>query len=81
MLVNEQGLRFEDVEYAATDEDGDAVTQVAENVRACTSSTGGQLEFVQVFTDHSVNGYAICKTEALLRGAGCPGDQFNHSAL
>ena len=39
------------------------VTQVAENVRGVYVLYGGQLEFVQVFTDHSVNGYAICKTE------------------
>ena len=44
-------------------EDGNTVTQVAENVRGVYVLYGGQLEFVQVFTDHSVNGYAICKTE------------------
>lgn len=63
VLVNERALRFEDVEYTTTDEDGNTVTQVAENVRGVYVLYGGQLEFVQVFTDHSVNGYAICKTE------------------
>ena len=63
VLVNERALRFEDVEYTTTDEDGNPVTQVAENVRGVYVLYGGQLEFVQVFTDHSVNGYAICKTE------------------
>ena len=63
VLVNERALRFEDVEYTTTDEDGNTVTQVQKNVRGVYILYGGQLEFVQVFTDHSVNGYAICKTE------------------
>ena len=63
VLVNEKALRFEDVEYTTTDEDGNTVTQVQENVRGVYVLYGGQLEFVQVFTDHSVNGYAICRTE------------------
>ncbi len=33
VLVNQAALRFEDVEYTTTDEDGNTVTQVAENVR------------------------------------------------
>ena len=63
VLVNERALRFEDVEYTTTDENGNTVTQVQENVRGVYVLYGGQLEFVQVFTDHSVNGYAICKTD------------------
>ncbi len=63
VLVNERALRFEDVEYTTTDENGNTVTEVQKNVRGVYILYGGQLEFVQVFTDHSVNGYAICKTE------------------
>lgn len=63
VLVNEKALRFEDVEYTTADEEGNAITKVQENVRGVYVLYGGQLEFVQVFTDHSVNGYAICKTE------------------
>jgi hypothetical protein len=63
VLVNERALRFEDVEYTTTDEDGNTVTEVKENVRGVYVLFGGQLEFVQVFTDHSINGYAICKTQ------------------
>ncbi|CCX37435.1 hlyD family secretion protein [Clostridium sp. CAG:1013] len=63
VLVNERALRFEDVEYTTTDEDGNTVTKVQENVRGVYVLFGGQLEFVQVFTEHSINGYAICKTE------------------
>lgn len=63
VLVNENALRFVDVEYTTTDENGNTVTRVQENVRGVYVLYGGQLEFVQVFTDHTVNGYAICKTE------------------
>lgn len=63
VLVNERALRFVDVEYNTTDENGNTVTKVQKNVRGVYVLYGGQLEFVQVFTDHTVNGYAICKTE------------------
>ncbi|MFR3237419.1 MAG: HlyD family efflux transporter periplasmic adaptor subunit [Acutalibacter sp.] len=63
VLVNEQAIHFEDVEYTTTDEDGNTVTNVQENVKGVYVLYGGKLQFVQVFSDHSVNGYAICKTE------------------
>ena len=63
VLVNEKALRFADVEYTVTDEGGNTTTQVQENVKGVYVLYGGQLEFVQVFTERSVNGYAICKTE------------------
>ncbi len=63
VLVNERAIRFADVEYTTTDENGNTVTQTAENVRGVYIFYGGQLEFVQIFSEHSVNGYAICKTE------------------
>ena len=63
VLVNERAIRFADVEYTTTDENGNTVTQTAENVRGVYILYGGQLEFVQIFSEHSVNGYAICKTE------------------
>lgn len=62
VLVNERAIRFADVEYATTDEAGNTVTQVQENVKGVYVLYGGQLEFVQVFTDQTVNGYAICRT-------------------
>ena len=37
--------------------------KVQENVKGVYVLYGGKLQFVQVFSDHSVNGYAICKTE------------------
>ncbi len=63
VLVNEQAIHFEDVEYTTTDEDGNTVTKVQENVKGVYVLYGGKLQFVQVFSEHSVNGYAICKTE------------------
>lgn len=63
VLVNERAIRFADVEYTTTDEDGNTVTQVQENVKGVYMLYGGQLEFVQVFTDQTVNGYAICRTD------------------
>lgn len=63
VLVNEKAIRFADVEYTTTDEAGNRVTQVQENVKGVYVLYGGQLEFVQVFTDQTVNGYAICRTD------------------
>lgn len=63
VLVNERAIRFADVEYTTTDEAGNTVTQVQENVKGVYVLYGGQLEFVQVFTDQTVNGYAICRTD------------------
>lgn len=63
VLVSERALRFSDVTYTEYDEEGNPVEKVAENVKGVYVQNGRQLEFVQVFTDKTVNGYAICKTE------------------
>ena len=63
VLVNERALRFCDVEYTEVDETGNSVTKVRENVKGVYVVFGGQLKFVQVFTEKDVNGYAVCKTE------------------
>lgn len=64
VLVNEKALRFCDVPYTKTDEDGNVIEEgVHENVKGVYVQKGRQLEFVQVFTEKTVNGYAICKTE------------------
>ncbi len=63
VLVRESALRFRDIAYTETDENGNEVEKVAENVRGVYVLNGRQLEFVQVFTERTVNGYAICKTE------------------
>lgn len=63
VLVNEKALRFQNIEYHETDENGNTVTKVKENVKGVYVVYGGQLEFVQVFTEKDVNGYAVCKLE------------------
>lgn len=63
VLVNEKALHFRDVEYTETDENGNSVTKVKENVKGVYVVFGGQLKFVQVFTEKDVNGYAVCKTD------------------
>ncbi len=63
VLVSEKALRFEDVEYTTVDEDGNAVTQVKENVKGVYVQYAGRLHFVQVFTEKDINGYAVCRTE------------------
>lgn len=63
VLVNEKALRFLDIEYEETDGSGNAVKKVKENVKGVYVVYGGQLEFVQVFSEKDVNGYAVCKLE------------------
>lgn len=63
VLVNEKAIRFSDVPYTETDEDGNVTEKVQKNVKGVYIKYGGRLEFVQIFSDKTVNGYAICKTE------------------
>lgn len=71
VLVNEKALRFVDIERPVTDEegnelydtDGSPITETVKNVKGVYVQNGRQLDFVQVFTEKSVNGYVICKTE------------------
>ncbi len=63
VLVSEKALRFQDIEYTGTDEAGEEVTTVIPNVKGVYVQNGRQLDFVQVFTEKTINGYAVCKTE------------------
>ncbi len=63
VLVNEKALRFCDVPYTEYDEEGNPTEKVQKNVKGVYVQNGRQLEFVQIFTEKTVNGYAICKTE------------------
>ena len=63
VLVSERALRFSDVTYTVYDEEGNGTELVRKNVKGVYIQNGRQLEFVQIFTDKTVNGYAICKTE------------------
>lgn len=63
VLVNESAIRFEDVTYYEEDEDGNTLTRMQPNVKGVYIKNGRQLKFVQIFSEKTVNGYAICKTE------------------
>lgn len=63
VLVSEKALRFCDIEYTEYDEEGNGTPKIAKNVKGVYVQNGRQLDFVQVFTEKTVNGYAICKTE------------------
>lgn len=63
VLVSEKALRFCNVTYTEYDEEDNPVEKVKENVKGVYVQNGRQLEFVQIFTEKTVNGYAICKTE------------------
>ena len=63
ILVSERALRFVDWESTVTDENGNVSTTVTENVKGVYVKEGNRLEFVQVFTDATVNGMAVCRTE------------------
>lgn len=63
VLVNEKAIRFQDVTYSEEDENGNTVTKMQPNVKGVYIKNGRQLEFVQIFTEETVNGYAICATE------------------
>ncbi len=63
VLVNEKAIRFADVTVYDEDAQGNETSRVEENVKGVYVQRGQSLQFVQVFTEKTVNGYAICKTE------------------
>ena len=46
-----------------TDADGNETTKLHKNVRGVYRVNGAALEFVQIFSDATVNGYVICRTD------------------
>lgn len=62
VLVNERAITFEDVPQTITDEDGTTHEVVHKKVRGVYIKDGSVIRFVQIFTDKTINGYAICKT-------------------
>ena len=56
-------IYFEDVIERVEDENGEVTEIVHENVKGVFIKYGSRVNFVQVFSDITVNGYAICKTE------------------
>lgn len=63
VLVNEKAIRFADVTVYDEDDNGNETSRVEKNVKGVYVRRGESLQFVQVFTEKTVNGYAICKTE------------------
>ena len=63
VLVNERSIYFEDVIETVTDENGETREIVHENVKGVFVKYGSRINFVQIFSDITVNGYAICKTQ------------------
>lgn len=64
VVVNEKAITFEDVTETITRDDGTKEEIVHKNVRGVYVKDGKIIHFVQVVTDKTINGYAICKTEA-----------------
>lgn len=63
VLVNEKAIHFEKVTTTQTDENGNKSEKTYNNVKGVFIRSGGKIRFVQVFSDITINGYAICKTE------------------
>ncbi len=61
VLVNEKAIYFEDVVEDVENEDGTITQVVHENVKGVFIKYGQTVEFVQVFSDITINGYAVCK--------------------
>ncbi len=61
VLVRESAIYFEDVIEEVTDENGNVQELVHENVKGVFIKYGERIEFVQIFSDITVNGYAVCK--------------------
>lgn len=63
LLVRQESIRFEDIEEVIENEDGTTTTVVHKNVKGVYVLSADRLEFVQIFTVVSANGYAVCKVE------------------
>ena len=63
VLVDERAIYFEDVTTTEYDEDGNPHDVLHKNVKGVYIKSGGKIRFVQVFSDVTINGYAICKTQ------------------
>ncbi len=63
VLVNQKSIRFETVTKTETDENGVKKETTYENVKGVYVKYGTRINFVQIFSDITINGYAICKTE------------------
>lgn len=63
VLVNEKSIHFEDITTTETDQNGKEKEVVHKNVKGVYVKSAGKLEFVQIFSDATINGYAVCKLD------------------
>ena len=63
VMVRQDAIRFEDVTEVVENEDGTTREVLHENVKGVYVLVGSRLEFVQIFSEVSANGYVVCKTE------------------
>ena len=61
VLVKESAIHFCDIVVQETDANGNEVDVTYENVKGVYVKSGSRLRFVQIFSDATINGYAICK--------------------
>jgi len=50
-----------DVTVTDTDTDGNVTEHVEQNVKGVYIKSGSRVRFVQVFSDATIDGYAVCK--------------------
>ncbi len=62
VLVPEEAIYFVDITKEEKDENGEPINVVYENVKGVYTLFGDTLMFVQIFSDITIDGYAICKT-------------------
>ena len=61
IMVRQDAIRFEDVVQVIEHEDGTVEEVLHENVKGVYVLIGSRLEFVQIFSEVSANGYVVCK--------------------
>ena len=59
--MNEKAIHFADVTVTDTDTDGNVTEHVEQNVKGVYIKSGSRVRFVQVFSDATIDGYAVCK--------------------
>ncbi|WP_099204181.1 HlyD family efflux transporter periplasmic adaptor subunit [Scatolibacter rhodanostii] len=63
LLVNERSILFEDYEEKRYNKETDTTESIMhEKVKGVYIKNGAKVKFVQIFSDKTMNGYAICKT-------------------
>lgn len=63
LLVNEKSIHFINYEEKKKNPETEEIeTIIHENVKGVYIKSGGRVKFVQIFSDKTMNGYTICKT-------------------